>query len=62
MRSSGSSDMSERDTAAAVEELSGRIIGELHLEDGNDAAGGDIDWERTAGLAQRCADSLRSGA
>ena len=60
MSSSSSSDMSDRDTAAAVEELSGRIIGELHLEDGNE--GGDIDWERTAGLAQRCADSLRSGA
>jgi hypothetical protein len=44
---------------SAVQELSSALFGELSLG-GDDQ--GEIDWERTAGLAQRCADSLRTGA
>ena len=43
---------------SAVQELSSALFGELSLG-GDDQ--GEIDWERTAGLAQRCADSLRTG-
>ena len=48
---------------AHVQELesSSRLFGELSLEDGAGESINDIDWDRTAGLAQRCADTLRSG-